>query len=287
MTCTVKNTGKRAGSEVVQCICRLQGVGHHPPRAGTAQASRRSAWSPGRAGRRPFTPGRRAFAYYNTSLSDWHVESGEYEVRVGASSRDVRLKGTGSRAEHVAAPLPDLRKTAPCYYDLSRGIRVSDKPSSACSVAPSRRASREQGSPHSIQSTLAEIQDTAVGRLLMSTMRRKMKKVAGENADLRLMIERMVPDMTLRFLGMMSSGAFPLKTINALVEMMNGHTLPRDRQAVEQGEIGVICWGLRLPAQSSCLRPACAVLCYNCNTYKFGGSVTEDDCHHCAPGSAR
>ncbi|MBR2930078.1 MAG: glycoside hydrolase family 3 C-terminal domain-containing protein [Clostridia bacterium] len=35
----------------------------------------------------------RAFAYYNTSLHSWYVENGIYEILVGASSRDIRLKG--------------------------------------------------------------------------------------------------------------------------------------------------------------------------------------------------
>jgi len=35
---------------------------------------------------------KRAFAYYNTELKDWHVESGEFEILVGRSSRDIVLR---------------------------------------------------------------------------------------------------------------------------------------------------------------------------------------------------
>jgi len=41
-----------------------------------------------------FTLDKRAFAYYNVDLKDWHVESGEYEVLIGKSSRDIVLKDT-------------------------------------------------------------------------------------------------------------------------------------------------------------------------------------------------
>lgn len=34
----------------------------------------------------------RAFAYYNTCKKDWHVENGWFEILVGASSSDIRLK---------------------------------------------------------------------------------------------------------------------------------------------------------------------------------------------------
>ncbi len=35
----------------------------------------------------------RSFAYYNTNEEDWHVESGTYNIMVGASAADIRLKG--------------------------------------------------------------------------------------------------------------------------------------------------------------------------------------------------
>ena len=35
---------------------------------------------------------REAFAYYNLSLKRWHIENGEFEISIGASSQDVRLK---------------------------------------------------------------------------------------------------------------------------------------------------------------------------------------------------
>ena len=35
---------------------------------------------------------KRAFAYYSVVYDDWTVENGEFEIEVGASSRDIRLK---------------------------------------------------------------------------------------------------------------------------------------------------------------------------------------------------
>ncbi len=39
-----------------------------------------------------FTLDKRAFAYYNTEIKDWYVESGEFELLVGKSSKDIILK---------------------------------------------------------------------------------------------------------------------------------------------------------------------------------------------------
>ncbi len=36
---------------------------------------------------------KRAFAYYSIPLKDWYVENGDFEIYVGSSSQDIRLKG--------------------------------------------------------------------------------------------------------------------------------------------------------------------------------------------------
>ena len=48
----------------------------------------------------------RAFAYWNTEISDWHVEGGDFEILVGPSSADVPLRAT----VHVASTTPSFRK---------------------------------------------------------------------------------------------------------------------------------------------------------------------------------
>ncbi len=59
---------------------------------------------------------KRAFAYYNVNIHDWHVESGDFTVSVGASSRDIRLSADVTVNSTLAATVPDYRKTAPSYY---------------------------------------------------------------------------------------------------------------------------------------------------------------------------
>jgi hypothetical protein len=38
----------------------------------------------------------RSFSFWHTGLkqgADWHLDAGEFEVRIGSSSRDIRHKG--------------------------------------------------------------------------------------------------------------------------------------------------------------------------------------------------
>lgn len=59
---------------------------------------------------------KRAFAFYNVELGDWMVETGEFDILVGASSRDIRLTATMTVTSTVDAKIPDYRESAPAYY---------------------------------------------------------------------------------------------------------------------------------------------------------------------------
>jgi beta-glucosidase len=40
-----------------------------------------------------FSLDKRAFAYYNVELKDWHVETGDFEILIGKSSMEIVLNG--------------------------------------------------------------------------------------------------------------------------------------------------------------------------------------------------
>jgi beta-glucosidase len=222
VSCRIKNTGKKAGSEVVQLYisCR-DSVIIRPEQE--LKGFEKVHLKPGESRTVRFDLDQRAFAYYNTIISDWHVESSDYEIRIGASSRDIRLKDVVHVDSTRQAPLPDLRGVAPCYYDLSSGIHVPDAAFEKLLGRPIPPRRRKWGTPHTVQSTLTEIQDNLVGWILVRVLHKQMRELSKDNPEIRVMAEKMIPDMPLRFLGMMSGGQFPLTRIEALVEMMNGH----------------------------------------------------------------
>ena len=59
---------------------------------------------------------KRAFAFYNIELGDWMVETGEFGILVGASSRDIKLSADITVTSTVDAVIPDYRESAPAYY---------------------------------------------------------------------------------------------------------------------------------------------------------------------------
>ncbi|MGU3471121.1 glycoside hydrolase family 3 C-terminal domain-containing protein [Paenibacillus sp. D51F] len=100
---TVRNIGAAAGKEIVQlyvCDPRSKVIRPLQELKGFAKA----ALEPGEAKTLSFTLGKRAFAYYETAVADWHAATGDYEVRVGSSSRDIRLAGKISVESTVKLP---------------------------------------------------------------------------------------------------------------------------------------------------------------------------------------
>lgn len=87
---TVKNTGSRAGKEVVQLyVSDVESSVIRPLQE--LKGFAKIELQPGEERIVTFTLDKRSFAYYNVKLADWHVESGMFKISVGSSSRDIRL----------------------------------------------------------------------------------------------------------------------------------------------------------------------------------------------------
>ena len=88
----VRNAGSRAGAEVVELYVH---DGHSSVDRPMKELKefRRVNLSPNETQTVRFALDPSAFAYYSTVRKDWVVEPGQFEILVGASSRDIRLKG--------------------------------------------------------------------------------------------------------------------------------------------------------------------------------------------------
>lgn len=91
VTVNVKNTGPLAGKEVVQLyVSDVHSTVIRP--AKELKEFAKIELQPGEQKTVSFTLDKRAFAYYNTDIADWHVESGEYLIQIGRSSADLVLQ---------------------------------------------------------------------------------------------------------------------------------------------------------------------------------------------------
>ena len=88
----VRNSGKRAGDEVVQLYVRDVDARVKRPKK-QLMAFARIALSPGETRTVSFTVEPARLAFWDEQRKAWVVEPGAFEVMVGSSSADVRLKG--------------------------------------------------------------------------------------------------------------------------------------------------------------------------------------------------
>lgn len=112
---TVKNTGDRDGAEVAELyVSDVESTIFRPEKE--LKGFKKVFLKAGEAKTVEITLDKRAFAYYNVNIHDWHVESGAFKILVGASSRDIRLETAVEVTSTVTAEIPDYRETAPEYY---------------------------------------------------------------------------------------------------------------------------------------------------------------------------
>lgn len=93
VTVTVKNTGKRDGKEAVELYVRDTHSSVVRPEK-ELKGFEKVSLKAGESKRVVFKLDKRAFAYYNTSIKDWYVEYGEFEILIGSSSADIRQKAS-------------------------------------------------------------------------------------------------------------------------------------------------------------------------------------------------
>jgi beta-glucosidase len=90
---TLKNTGTRAGKEVVQIYVRdVQSSLPRPPKE--LKAFAKVALAAGESKTVSFALDARAFSFYDPDRRQWVTEPGKFELLAGSSSRDIRARAT-------------------------------------------------------------------------------------------------------------------------------------------------------------------------------------------------
>ena len=113
VTLTVTNTGTRAGMEIVQLYVAKPDAKIFRP-AQELKGFAKVPLRPGKSRTVTIPLDDRAFRYWNTQTNRWEIEGGQYELRIGASSADIRLTAA---VEIVGTDAPDpyAGKTLPHY----------------------------------------------------------------------------------------------------------------------------------------------------------------------------
>jgi beta-glucosidase len=90
---TIVNKGKMRGAEVVQLYLGMPSSEGVPQPPKQLKAFQKVALDPGKETRVRLLLDRRALSYWDVNSHAWVVTPGDYQVMIGASSRDIRLTG--------------------------------------------------------------------------------------------------------------------------------------------------------------------------------------------------
>lgn len=179
----VTNTGDRAGKEIVQLyVSDVESTVIRPLKE--LKAFAKVALEPGESKVVSFTLNKRSFAYYNVDMKDWHVETGEFDIQVGSSSRDI----------HVHT-LVNVESTATFLPTYTRNSTLGD-------------IQRDPAHKQLLEQALQQFQEASgFGG-----------DDAGDHAD---MMDAMMKYMPLRALVAFSGGAMTEEAMNELLEQLN------------------------------------------------------------------
>ena len=117
VTLTVTNTGSRAGAEIVQLYVAKPGAELLRP-AQELKGFTKIRLEAGESKTVSIPLDDKAYRYWNTKTDSWEIEGGAYELRVGASSADIRLTATVDIVG-TDAPNPYAGKSLPHYQSGS------------------------------------------------------------------------------------------------------------------------------------------------------------------------
>lgn len=243
---TLRNTGHRTGAEVAQMyIAPTSGVVPPPCPVQWLAGFAKIELEPGEERRVVLRLDETAFRKWDASLHCWRVYSGEYEIRVASSSRDVRLTASIAIGDKRSAFNPeqarDRRNIAEEQFVLDRASAANPQvpeiyrhPTPGCFAQPvSARTfaelyarplpERPPVTPFTIESTVSDMGACWLGRRLYRIIDWVMAEPASKmSRDQKAMMQEMAADMPLRSL---TTSGVPLESVKGFVSMLNGHYL--------------------------------------------------------------
>ena len=220
---TVKNTGPVAGKETVQLYVRdVEASVFRPDKE--LKGFLKISLEPGEERRVRFELDQRAFAFYDANSGGWRVEPGEFEVLIGASSRDIRLSGAvevTSTRQVVVDPVQ--RRKLQSYHAPATSFPIARPAFEALCGRTLPSNDRAKGDEHTLNTPIGDMRDTIAGRLLYKVIQRKIDRMTGGNDDepMSIMVKRIGEELPLRGM-MMSSAKVTHGMLDGVLMMING-----------------------------------------------------------------
>lgn len=215
----IKNTGKVDGAEIAQIyVADKESTIFRPVKE--LRAFEKVFLKAGEEKEISVELSKRAFAFWNININDWMVETGEFDILIGASSRDMRLSKTITVESIVIAKIPDYRESAPAYYTADiNNMNGSQFEAVYGKSMPSSEINRTK--KIDIYCCINDAKYTKWGGKIAKLIKFIMTKMgSAENGD-GAMLAAMATQIPIRNFVQMSMGVFSPKMAEGLINILN------------------------------------------------------------------
>lgn len=234
----IKNVGDVAGAEIAQVYVSDKESTIFRP-AKELKGFTKVFLEPGEEKTVSIELSKRAFAYYNTNIHDWHVESGDFDILIGASSRDIRLTTSFNVESTVEAEVPDFKVSAPVYYEADI-MNVPDGQFAAVLGREIPMATRPVSEPLDINCSLEDAVNSKWGKRINVLIDKVMGLNFNAGGSSSGMMKAMVLQIPIRDFVAMSGGVFTEEMAKGLLMILNGESEGKGLGIILKGLAGAI-----------------------------------------------
>lgn len=228
VTFTIKNTGDVAGSEIAQVyVAKPESKIFRAPKE--LKGFVKIHLEPGEEKKFTVELDDRAFAFWNTATEDWCVESGEYKILIGASSRDIRLEAAAKMKSEDDETIVDLRESAGVYFD---GDPARAREDDFKVIYGGEFKLAPEITSDSLNNSIERSKDKGLAKFIYNTVDLAMKPKGGVGSS---MITNTIMQTPIRNYVSMSNGLFTEDMADGLLKVFEGKDVAKGVGKIAKG----------------------------------------------------
>ncbi len=228
VTFTIKNTGDVAGSEIAQVyVAKPESKIFRAPKE--LKGFVKIHLDPGEEKKVSVELDDRAFTFWNTATEDWCVESGEYKILVGASSRDIRLEAAAKMKSEDDEAIVDLRESAGVYFD---GDPARAREDDFKVIYGGEFKLAPEITSDSLNNSIERSKDKGLAKFIYNTVDLAMKPKGGVGSS---MITNTIMQTPIRNYVSMSNGLFTEDMADGLLKVFEGKDVAKGVGKIAKG----------------------------------------------------
>lgn len=225
----LENTGKMAGSEVVQLYVHKKNSAILRPEK-ELKAFQRVDLQPGEAKTVELFLPTEAFTYYDVQSKSRKIEAGEYELLVGTSSREISsVLPLTLEGEKATCAIPSS------YRELTNKKKLAVTDEDFAALFPEGLPQTNHISkPFHENSTISDLKESFLGRILLKIMLKVALKQYASDEAMLLIMKNSLYDYPLRAISM--SKVLSIGQLRGLIDILNRHPLRGTRKMLKKSK---------------------------------------------------